>query len=127
MTSVFSPNPLLRWNPFNRNVPPKEQPTFRSFLDEFFGVLELEPIGCANVGQDEQPPDQVQDAHGLVGVARCIEIVFPDPKTRPSVRTFRRWQAQGLIPYKKIGRPTFFDPDEVREAIDACFTIAARN
>lgn len=60
---------------------------------------------------------------GLVGLERCIEIVFPDPKGRPAKRSFQNWQARGMIPYRKVGRRVFFDPDEVRQAIDQQFKI----
>jgi hypothetical protein len=44
---------------------------------------------------------------------------------KPSLRTFREWQARGLIPFKKIGRLTLFDPAEVRAALDRQFSVAA--
>jgi hypothetical protein len=58
----------------------------------------------------------------LTTAARCIELAF-DADSRPSLRSFREWQARGWIPYKKIGRRTYFDPAEVRAAIDRRFTI----
>jgi hypothetical protein len=54
----------------------------------------------------------------LVGAQDCINIVFKDAMRKPGFRTFREWQAKGLIPFRKIGRLTFFDPVEVRAAID---------
>jgi hypothetical protein len=36
-------------------------------------------------------------------------------------------QSRGLIPYKKIGRRVFFDPEEVRLALDRQFSVHARN
>jgi hypothetical protein len=53
----------------------------------------------------------------LVDVFTCIDEVF-DGDRKPSLRTFRDWQAKGLIPFRKIGRLTFFDPFEVRAALD---------
>lgn len=61
----------------------------------------------------------------LVGAEECIHIVFPRD-SRPSLRTFRDWQARGYIPVHKIGRRTFFDPDQVREALEKRFRIAPR-
>ena len=58
----------------------------------------------------------------LVDVVSCIDEVF-DGERKPSLRTFRLWQAKGLIPYRKIGRLTFFDPLEVRIALDKQFRI----
>jgi hypothetical protein len=34
------------------------------------------------------------------------------------MRSFRKWQALGLIPFHKIGRLTYFDPSQVRAALD---------
>jgi hypothetical protein len=53
----------------------------------------------------------------LVDADTCINEVFT-PEARPSLRTFREWQAKGMIPFRKIGRLTFFDPFEVRAALD---------
>jgi hypothetical protein len=61
----------------------------------------------------------------LVGAKRCLEILFPDNESRPGLRTFREWQARGMIPYRKIGRRTFFSPAEIRAALDERFTINA--
>jgi hypothetical protein len=54
---------------------------------------------------------------GLVDAKSCIEQVFCG-ESKPSLRTFREWQAKGLIPFLKIGRLTFFDPEEVRAALN---------
>jgi hypothetical protein len=61
----------------------------------------------------------------LTTVARCIEEAF-DEDSRPSLRSFRGWQAKGWIPYRKIGKRTYFDPAEVRAAIDRRFTVQAK-
>lgn len=61
----------------------------------------------------------------LLGVTACIEAVFTDAKSRPSVRTFRQWQKNRYFPFHKIGHRTFFDPDEVRAAISRRFKINA--
>jgi hypothetical protein len=53
----------------------------------------------------------------LVDVLTCIDGLF-EGERKPSLRTFRKWQALGLIPFHKIGRLTFFDPLEVRAALD---------
>lgn len=60
----------------------------------------------------------------LVGAEDCIKIVFPCESSRPGLRTFRDWQAKGFIPVHKIGRRTFFDPEQVRAAIERRFRIA---
>jgi len=63
---------------------------------------------------------------GLVGVEACMEIVFPNEEDRPCLRTFRDMQKKRLIPYRKMGRMTYFDALEVRRALDRQFTIHPR-
>jgi hypothetical protein len=59
----------------------------------------------------------------LVGIRTCLEIVFPDPKGRPSFRNFNEWKARGYIPYHKIGKRIFMCPQQVRAALDKQFEI----
>ena len=61
----------------------------------------------------------------LVGVIRCREILFPDPKSAPGIRTFNQWMANRYFPVHKIGRRVFLDPVEVRSAFDRRFKINA--
>lgn len=61
----------------------------------------------------------------LVGAEDCIKIVFPSETSRPSLRTFRDWQAKKYFCHHKIGRRTFFDPEDVRHALDRRFKIEA--
>lgn len=62
----------------------------------------------------------------LVGASKCLELLFPDQKSRPAERTFRDWQRKGLIPYHRIGgRKVFFDPEQVRRALDRNFEVKA--
>ncbi len=63
----------------------------------------------------------------LVGAEACLVDLFPDEPSRPGLRTFRDWQAKGFIPVHKIGRRTFFDPEEVRQALDRRFRIKPRD
>ena len=58
------------------------------------------------------------DLDGYVGVERCIEALFPDPKSAPSLRFFRKLQAQGLVPHLKLVRKVLFNPSEVRAALE---------
>jgi hypothetical protein len=62
----------------------------------------------------------------LVGAEDCLQAVFPAITSRPALRTFRSWQAHGLIPYHKIGRSTYFDPGQVRAALDRRCKIEAK-
>jgi hypothetical protein len=61
----------------------------------------------------------------LVGAQDCINIVFPCENSRPSLRCFREWQSRKYFAVHKIGRMTFFDPDDVRRALDRRFKIEA--
>jgi hypothetical protein len=66
-------------------------------------------------------------ASSLVGAAGLLLELFPANDSRPSVRWLRRMQSRGLVPYKKIGRRVFFDPEEVRRALDRQFSVHTRN
>ena len=71
-------------------------------------------------------PDQTYRDHPiLVGPQKCLEILFPDEDSRPGLRTFREWQALGYMPYLKVGRRTFFDPEQVYAALSRRFQIHA--
>jgi hypothetical protein len=61
----------------------------------------------------------------LVDAQTCISRIFPNPKSAPSLRTFREWQARKWIPFRKVGKRVFFDPEEVRRVIDKRFTVHA--
>jgi hypothetical protein len=63
---------------------------------------------------------------GFVNAQGCLEKIFPDKRSRPSLRWFRALQAAGKIPYRKIRRRVWFDPDEVRRALDKQFRIRAQ-
>jgi hypothetical protein len=56
-------------------------------------------------------------ADGYVGAEKCLEILFPDPGSRLSLRFFRSLQAAGKIPYLKISRRVLFQPLEVKAAL----------
>lgn len=61
----------------------------------------------------------------LVGVEKCLQIVFPDPESAPALRTFKGWMAARFFPVHKIGRRVFLDPEEVRAALSRRFKINA--
>lgn len=63
---------------------------------------------------------------GLVDARGLTEILWPDPRSRPCVRTVRRWQELRLIPFLVVGRRIYFDAPQVRRALDSRFTVAAR-
>jgi len=62
----------------------------------------------------------------LVGVKTALEMVFPDPSTRPSIRAFNSWKQLGYFPSVKIGKRVFLDPVQVRRALESRFTINAK-
>ena len=62
----------------------------------------------------------------LVGAQDCITICFPCENSRPALRSFREWQRRGYLPFHKIGKRTFFDPEQVRAALDRRFKIEAK-
>lgn len=64
------------------------------------------------------PPD-------LVGAEGLLEILWPHPKGRPSLRWLRSLTAKRVIPVTRIGRRTFFSPARVAAALRK-FEIAPR-
>jgi hypothetical protein len=69
---------------------------------------------------------KIQSFPSLVDAKALAVALFPDPASRPCLRTIRRWQDLRLIPYLKVGKKVFFDPVQVRRALDARFTISAK-
>lgn len=62
---------------------------------------------------------------GLVGAIPLLEHLFPDERTRPTLRWLREMQAKRLVPYRKVGRLVYFDVMEVRRALDKQFKVEA--
>jgi hypothetical protein len=56
------------------------------------------------------PPGFV-DAHGL------LKAVWPDENSRPSLRWLREMQARRALPFIRIGRRIYFEPERVRAAL----------
>lgn len=81
-------------------------------------IMAFERTGLNDGTLTIKASSELCEESGLVGVEKCIELVFTDPESRPGVRTFRKWQAEGWLPFRKVGRMVFFDPSEVRTAID---------
>jgi hypothetical protein len=69
---------------------------------------------------------EIIPAPGLVDARGLAEALCPDPRSRPCVRTVRRWQEMRLIPFLKVGKKVLFDPVQVRRALDSRFTVSAR-
>ncbi len=55
---------------------------------------------------------------GLVDAKRLLEVVWPHPECRPSLRTVRNWQKSRCIPFIQLGRLVFFDPEMVRQHLN---------
>ena len=62
----------------------------------------------------------------LVGAETLLERLWPDEKDRPSLRTLRNWQKQRIVPYVRLGRLIYFNPEEVAEAIRQRWTVRSR-
>lgn len=54
-----------------------------------------------------------------------MAVLWPYERERPSKRWFKELQLNGQIPYRRIGRMIFFDPAEVRRALDRKFRVEA--
>lgn len=54
---------------------------------------------------------------GLVGVKRMLEIVFPDPATRPTPKTIDRRRKEKRIPFVKLGNFILYSPIDVERAL----------
>ena len=61
----------------------------------------------------------------LVSAPRLLEVIFEQPG-RPSLRWLREQQSRRAIPFIKIGRRVFFDPNQVREALSVKFTVTKK-
>jgi hypothetical protein len=61
---------------------------------------------------------EAESSIGLVDAQGCLELLFSDERSRPKLRWFLEQKRVGNIPYRKIGHFVFYDPAEVRRAID---------
>lgn len=69
------------------------------------------------------PP--ISAPEGLLTAEELLKAIWPNQKSRPSLRTLREWQAKKLVPYIKCGRLVYFDPVKVRQSIAKKFTVEA--
>ena len=83
-------------------------------------LLSMTVTNCATALAEQHNEPQ------LVGMKTGLELVFPDPDTRPSIRAFNDWKAKGYFPSLKIGKRVFVDPVQVRLALESRFTINAQ-
>ena len=73
----------------------------------------------------ETNKDATPQAPTLVSMKKALELVFPDTESRPSLRSWNTWKAEGYFPSIKIGRRVFVNPVAAREALEERFTINA--
>jgi hypothetical protein len=64
----------------------------------------------------------INDTEGLLTAEELLKAIWPNVKSRPSLRWLREQQAQCAIPSVKLGRLVFFDVDKVRQSIAERFT-----
>lgn len=66
-----------------------------------------------------RPPRQpnTDNRPKLVTIKHLIQILFPDPESRPSLRSIQRLQKARKIPVTKVGRLCFYEPDRVGAAL----------
>lgn len=56
---------------------------------------------------------------GLTDSKGLLKTIFPNEKIRPTVRWLEMQRKARRIPFVKIGRLVFFDPENVRAALNA--------
>ncbi len=67
--------------------------------------------------------EKPSQSRSLVGAEALLRELFKDERTRPTLRWLRGMQAKRLVPFRKIGRRVYFDPEEVRRSFDAQFKV----
>lgn len=79
------------------------------------------PIGSTTVQNQKikslTPPAPLTAPSGLLSAKEALVAIWPDIKSRPSIRWFRGLQAKRAIPVIKVGHLTFFEADRVRAAL----------
>jgi len=61
----------------------------------------------------------------FVSAAELLKILFSD-ESRPSLRWLREQQAARRIPFVRLGRLVFFDPEQVRAAMNERLSVKPR-
>lgn len=72
---------------------------------------------------DQIPVQNKNHPRSLVGAEALLRELFPDEKSRMSLRSLRGMQAKRLVPFRKIGRRVYFDVEEVRRSFDTQFKV----
>lgn len=68
---------------------------------------------------------QSNTPEGLLSAEELLSVIWPNPKSRPSLRWLREQQARRTLPHVKCGRLVFFDAAKVRQVIAKRFTVEA--
>jgi hypothetical protein len=63
-------------------------------------------------------PSPSPAASGLCSAEVLLGCIWPDPRSRPSLRWLREQQKRGTISYYKIGSKVFFDLTKVRQEFE---------
>ncbi len=63
------------------------------------------------------------EPHRLVGAAELLRQLWPEERSRPSLRWLRQMQADGSIPATNVGRRVWFNIDTVRQHLGAELTV----
>jgi hypothetical protein len=63
--------------------------------------------------------------NGYFSADETLRLLFPSQASRISLKWFMRLRYKNLIPYRKFGSRLFFNPAEVRRALDKIFKIEA--
>jgi hypothetical protein len=61
----------------------------------------------------------------LIGIDDCRVVIYPDEKSAPAERTWKKWHAARYFRSYKIGRRVFGDPEEIRADLSRRFKINA--
>jgi len=54
---------------------------------------------------------------GLLDAPGLLKAVWPDEGSRPSLRWLREMQARRVLPFIRVGRRIYFEPERVRAAL----------
>lgn len=71
-------------------------------------------------------PENTTGMRRLIGAKQCSAEIFGNSTDAPSVRWWQYQMKRGIIPFYRIGRLVWFDPDEVRDALAHNCRIAAK-
>lgn len=62
---------------------------------------------------------------GLVGNAELLKIIWPNATDRPCTKTLERMRKRRMIPFVRLGRLIYYNPEKVMQTIQKRFEISA--